>query len=445
MDFAHYQTERQELSLSTLESRHSTLGSKLMSDIAIRVHNLSKKYEISVGKYRHDTLRDQISDTVRSVFQSNGHSHAKNTTFWALKNVSFDVNAGEVVGVIGRNGAGKSTLLKILSRITGPTFGHAEIRGRVGSLLEVGTGFHPELTGRENIYLNGAILGMKKAEINRKFDEIVAFSEVEKFIDTPVKRYSSGMYVRLAFAVAAHLEPEVLIVDEVLAVGDAAFQKKCLGRMGDIASLGRTVLFVSHNMASIAQICKRTLLFKDGDLVLDGDSPSIVSAYLTNGTTACTNWENPVVNFSDDVKFQFNFINILSVDRAPAAAIEFDKGFQVEIGYELVDTIRGLSIVYQILNSRGEVIWSTWDSDPHGWRNGHLRTPGRYVATCRVPGGLLRPGRYMLSLGSCAPDCRLPTHENLLAFDISSVGFHFNENRQGTITPMLEWKIMRLS
>src|SRR5262245_34686033 len=422
-----------------------------MNEIAIQVQNLSKQYKIRFAAGRHDTLRDEITYGFKSLFRRNGRPStlgapsALSNSFWAIKDVSFEVKKGEVLGIIGRNGAGKSTLLKILSRVTEPTEGEATIHGRVGSLLEVGTGFHSELTGRENIYLNGAILGMKKAEIDRKFDEIVAFAEVEKFIDTPVKRYSSGMHVRLAFAVAAHLETEILIVDEVLAVGDASFQKKCLGKMGDIASLGRTVLFVSHNMASIAQICKRTLLFKDGELVLDGDSPSIVSAYLTAGTTACTNWKNPAVNFSDDVKFQFNFINILSVDREPAAVIEFDKGFQVEIGYELVDAIKGLSIVYQILNSRGEVICSTWDSDPHGWRNGHLRTPGRYVATCRVPGGLLRPGRYTLSLGSCAPEHRLPVHDNLLAFDISAVGFHFNENRQGAITPMLEWKIMRLS
>jgi lipopolysaccharide transport system ATP-binding protein len=415
-----------------------------MSEIAIRVENLSKKYEIVVGKLRHDTLRDHISDTFSSLFQSNGHSQAGKEAFWALKDVSFEIKPAEVIGVIGRNGAGKSTLLKILSRITRPTSGSAEIHGRVASLLEVGTGFHGELTGRENIYLNGAILGMKKAEIDRKFDEIVAFSEVEKFIDTPVKRYSSGMYVRLAFAVAAHLEPEVLIIDEVLAVGDAAFQKKCLGKMGDIASLGRTVLFVSHNMAAIAQICKRTFLLKDGKLVLEGDSASIVSAYLTAGTTACTTWENPAVKFSDDVKFQFIFAGILSVHEQPAAVIEFDKGFKVEIRYELVDAIKGLSIVYQILNSRGEVICSTWDNDPHGWRNGHLRAPGRYVATCSVPGGLLRPGRYTLSLGSCAPDHRLPIHDNLLAFEISSVGFHFNENRQGAITPLFNWKTTSL-
>lgn len=410
-----------------------------MSAGAIRVQNLSKRYEIRVGKQRHDTLRDQIAESVRLLFHSNGDGRAGKAVFWALNNVSFEVRPGEVVGIIGKNGAGKSTLLKILSRITAPTAGYAEIYGRVSSLLEVGTGFHAELTGRENIYLNGAILGMKKAEIDRKFDEIVAFSEVEKFIDTPVKRYSSGMYVRLAFAVAAHLEPEVLIVDEVLAVGDAAFQKKCLGKMGDIASLGRTVLFVSHNMAAIAQICPRSLLLQEGRLVLDADSPSVVSAYLTAGSTAGASWQNAAVDFSNGKAFQFAFAAILSPAGEPASVMEFDKGFQVQIGYQLMETIRGLSIVYQILNSRGEVIWSSWDNDPHGWRNGYVRTPGRYVATCRVPGGLLRPGHYTLSLGSCAPDRRLPIHDHLLAFDISSVGFHFNQNRQGTITPLLDW------
>ncbi len=410
-----------------------------MSNVAIQVERLSKKYEIGVSKQRHDTLRDQISDSLKSLFSSNGHVYETSTTFWALSDLSFQISAGEVVGGIGKNGAGKSTLLKILSRITAPTSGRAQIHGRVGSLLEVGTGFHAELTGRENIYLNGAILGMKKAEIDRKFDEIVAFSEVEEFIDTPVKRYSSGMYVRLAFAVAAHLEPEVLIVDEVLAVGDAAFQNKCLGKMGDIASQGRTVLFVSHNMAAIAQICPRSLLLKNGRLALDAESSRVVSAYLTAGAETCASWRNSAAESAAEDQFRFIFAKILSAGNEPAAVIEFDKGFQVQIGYELLDSIKGLSIVYHILNSRGEVIWSTWDSDPHGWRNGQLRRPGRYVATCRVPGGLLRPGRYTLSLGSCAPDRRLPIHDNLLAFDISSVGFHFNENRQGTITPLLDW------
>src|SRR2546430_2065046 len=242
-----------------------------MSNIAIRVDDLSKQYTIGLAQRRHDTLRDQIMDSLRSIFRSNDHGSTSgrkcsgaSNTIWALKNVSFEVKHGEVVGLIGRNGAGKSTLLKILSRITDPTTGRAEIYGRVGSLLEVGTGFHGELTGRENIYLNGAILGMRRGEIENKFDQIVAFAEVEKFIDTPVKRYSSGMYVRLAFAVAAHLEPEILIVDEVLAVGDASFQKKCLGKMSDVVKDGRTILFVSHNMDAIASLCTHTLLVQGG-------------------------------------------------------------------------------------------------------------------------------------------------------------------------------------
>src|SRR5213594_2851144 len=214
-----------------------------MNDITIRMKNLSKRYEIGAAKRRHDTLRDQLADGLKALFRNNGQPRQRKESIWALKDVSFEIRHGEVVGFIGRNGAGKSTLLKILSRITEPTAGHAEVRGRVGSLLEVGTGFHGELTGRENIYLNGAILGMRRGEIENKFDQIVAFAEVEKFIDTPVKRYSSGMYVRLAFAVAAHLEPELLIVDEVLSVGDAAFQRKCLGKMSDVAREGRTVLF----------------------------------------------------------------------------------------------------------------------------------------------------------------------------------------------------------
>jgi lipopolysaccharide transport system ATP-binding protein len=242
-----------------------------MSDTVIRVDGLSKLYRIGRPEDRYKTLRESMAGAVKTpfkraakLFRGQPYCAANMETIWALKNVTFEVKRGEVIGIIGRNGAGKTTLLKILSRITEPTEGYAEIDGRVGSLLEVGTGFHPELTGRENIYLNGAILGMKKAEIERKFDEIVAFAEVEKFIDTPVKHYSSGMYVRLAFAVAAHLEPEILMVDEVLAVGDAAFQEKCLGQMGEVARGGRTVLFVSHNMAAIESLCSRAILLKTG-------------------------------------------------------------------------------------------------------------------------------------------------------------------------------------
>jgi lipopolysaccharide transport system ATP-binding protein len=268
-----------------------------MSGIAIRAEGLWKQYRLGGAQQRYKTLRDSIAQTFMRPFRR-GRKSAGNggpPLFWALKDVSFEIKAGEVVGVIGRNGAGKSTLLKILSRITEPTRGFAEIHGRVGSLLEVGTGFHPELSGRENIYLNGAILGMKRTEVARKFDEIVAFAEVEKFVDTPVKFYSSGMYLRLAFAVAAHLEPEILLVDEVLAVGDRKFQEKCLGKMGEVAGQGRTVLLVSHNMAAVAAICTQGLLLDEGALARSGTAHDCVSAYqfgiqpadaFTNGTAA---------------------------------------------------------------------------------------------------------------------------------------------------------------
>ncbi len=266
-----------------------------MSEFAIKVEGLGKAYKIGKLQQRPDTLRDQLAHLVRTRFSRNGnHSVPKGypaaytttpeidgNTLWALKDVSFELRPGEVVGIIGRNGAGKSTLLKILSRITEPTEGYADINGRIGSLLEVGTGFHPELTGRENIFLNGSILGMKRVEIKNRFDEIVAFAEVEKFIDTPVKHYSSGMYVRLAFAVAAHLEPDILLVDEVLAVGDAVFQKKCLGKMGEVAREGRTVLFVSHNMAAMRRLCQTGIYLDSGRVESNGDIHSVANRYQT--------------------------------------------------------------------------------------------------------------------------------------------------------------------
>lgn len=258
-----------------------------MSDVAIRAANLSKQYYIGGKQQKYKTLRESLvagfSRSFRRILTAGGRRLASTDTIWALKGLFFEIKHGEAVGIIGRNGAGKSTLLKILSRITEPTAGFAEIRGRVRSLLEVGTGFHGELTGRENIYLNGAILGMKSGEIDRKFDEIVAFAEVEKFIDTPVKHYSSGMYLRLAFAVAAHLEPEILLVDEVLAVGDASFQEKCLGKMGDMAKSGRTVLFVSHNMQAISTLTKRCILLDSGQLVFDGHTMSALGYYRSLG------------------------------------------------------------------------------------------------------------------------------------------------------------------
>jgi lipopolysaccharide transport system ATP-binding protein len=258
-----------------------------MSDVVIRVEGLSKLYQLGARQQGYKTFRDRLSDmsavpyrALKSAFRGSENTPKKeDNTIWAMRDISFEVRRGEIVGVIGRNGAGKSTLLKVLSRITEPTEGYAEIRGRVGSMLEVGTGFHPELTGRENIFLNGAILGMRRKEIENKFDEIVAFSEVEKFIDTPVKHYSSGMYLRLAFAVAAHLEPEILLVDEVLAVGDVAFQKKCLGKMGDVAKHGRTVLFVSHNMSAVRTLCNAGLVMNNGQIAQRGDVGESIRTY----------------------------------------------------------------------------------------------------------------------------------------------------------------------
>jgi lipopolysaccharide transport system ATP-binding protein len=254
-----------------------------MSGLALKADGLAKRYSIGAARVRHDTLRDQLVEGVKGLARRR-RLGAEEATLWALSDVSFEVGRGEVLGVVGRNGAGKSTLLKILSMITRPTRGRAEIFGRVGSLLEVGTGFHPELSGRENIYLNGAILGMSRREIDRKFDEIVAFAEIERFLETPVKRYSSGMYVRLAFAVAAHLEPDVLVVDEVLAVGDMAFQRKCLGKMKDVTRQGRTVLFVSHNMPAVKSLCTRAILLEAGRVALDGRVEDVVDMYLRAGT-----------------------------------------------------------------------------------------------------------------------------------------------------------------
>ena len=418
-----------------------------MDEIAIRVQNLSKQYVIGEAQPRYDTLRDWLANGLGSLVRKNGNSRSTKEIFWALKDVTFQVKRGEVVGIIGRNGAGKSTLLKILSRITEPTDGHAEIHGRVGSLLEVGTGFHQELTGRENVYLSGSILGMKRKEIDLRFDEIVAFAEVEKFIDTPVKHYSSGMYLRLAFAVAAHLEPEILLVDEVLAVGDAIFQKKCLGKMGDVAKQGRTVLFVSHNMAAIAQICERALFLESGRLNLDGEPSSVISTYLTSGTTARATWSNPTLDKANEGDLRLHCASVLSLEKDPVPVVEFDKGFQIEIDYELYRPIKGFCIVCQVIDSRGTVVWSSWDSDHSRLRNNGIpREAGHYISTCCVPGALLRPGRYTLSISSRMQNGeRWIVYDNLLSFDISNVGYHFNRNRQGIITPLLEWKVKRIS
>jgi lipopolysaccharide transport system ATP-binding protein len=369
-----------------------------MSDIAIRVEKLSKLYRIGLARQRYETLRDEIADSVRSLFRRNGRSHQQNDTFWALKDLSFNVKQGEVVGIIGRNGAGKSTLLKILSRITEPTKGRAMIRGRVGSLLEVGTGFHGELSGRENIYLNGAILGMKKAEIDRKFDEIVAFSEVENFIDTPVKRYSSGMHVRLAFAVAAHLEPEIVIIDEVLAVGDVAFQRKCLGKMSDVAKEGRTVLFVSHNMLSVQSLCTRTIVLRAGAIIFNGTPEQAIGDYLASVDQLQS---QPLESRSDRVGgevFRFNSVQFLDPDTlVPSDVLVSGQPVLIRIGYvnKTAKTLKDVSCGISFFTSggahlcgcRARAVGANFDVQPS---NGYT--------DCFVPKWPLSAGRYSFHL-----------------------------------------------
>jgi lipopolysaccharide transport system ATP-binding protein len=375
-----------------------------MSTIAIHVANLTKKYEIMVGKHRHDTLRDQISESLSSLFHRNGHSRGQRESFWALKDVCFEVEPGEVIGIIGPNGAGKSTLLKILSRITVPTAGFAEIRGRVGALLEVGTGFHPELTGRENIYLNGAVLGMKKAEISRKFDEIVAFSEIEKFIDTPAKRYSSGMYVRLAFAVAAHLEPEILIVDEVLAVGDARFQKKCLGKIHSVVGEGRTVLFVSHNMTAVEHLCHKTIVLQHGKVVFNGASNEALRYYFENVYGHRPGSESHVFDLRDAAGRPPQFSPLLermeffSADGSPLkGSLPVGAALKARVHFNLDQPTSSFSVGLGFNNLYGERVFSAASSfhpdQPKDKKMGHQ------VFVCEIPSLTLVPGEYILKVG----------------------------------------------
>ena len=361
-----------------------------MGELAIQVEQLGKQYRLGARpKYRalRDTLTDWLNAPARALAavtrgrQTTAPAGAPNS-FWALKDVSFEVQRGEVIGIIGRNGAGKSTLLKILSRVTRPTEGHARIYGRVSSLLEVGTGFHPELTGRENIYLNGTILGMKRYEIVRKFDEIVAFSEIEKFIDTPVKHYSSGMYTRLAFAVAAHLEPEILMVDEVLAVGDAAFQKKCLGKMGEVAQEGRTVFFVSHNMAAIENLCQHGMLLKQGRIDFIGSQAQAIARYLANDEQM----SNDLQQRTDRVgSGTLRVVNIQFRDMLGAEIDTLTSGQDVDVClyYETLESFRGLGIIVSIVfkNALGTPLFLQ-----HNRMTGDLWSdiPRRGVFICRL-------------------------------------------------------------
>lgn len=377
-----------------------------MSDIAIRAENLGKIYRIGRAQQRHDTLRDVIGSWRSEVGgwvqqlrhpTSNLQHQTSNDTIWALKDVSFEVHRGEVVGIIGRNGAGKSTLLKILSRITEPTKGYAEIHGRVGSLLEVGTGFHPELTGRENIYLNGAILGMKRAEIDRQFDEIVAFAEIERFLDTPVKRYSSGMYVRLAFAVAAHLEPEILLVDEVLAVGDAAFQKKCLGKMGDVAREGRTVLFVSHNMAAVMNLCRRAILLNRGEISQQGPVQLVTQEYISSLEPVGTRALGQFADREGSGTLRFVDLRILDASGREVLGPVCGEDMTFELTYEAPQSLNMKSVVFSIgfYNLFGQPLFMC-RSDLRGTEYTNL--PAQGLVACQIPRFPLPPGRFRVNL-----------------------------------------------
>jgi lipopolysaccharide transport system ATP-binding protein len=424
-----------------------------MSDTVIQVDGLSKKYIIRHERgARYATLRDSLADSVTGLGRRalralrpsvQIESNPGREELWALRDVSFEVQQGERLGVIGRNGAGKSTLLKILSRITDPTRGRVTIRGRVASLLEVGTGFHPELTGRENIFLNGAILGMSKSEIKERFDEIVAFSEVEMFLDTPLKRYSAGMQVRLAFAVAAHLDPEILVVDEVLAVGDFSFQKKCLGKMQDVARSGRTVLFVSHDMGAINTLCQRALLLNSGNLAMIGSTHAVVAGYLDTASGLYSPIRIPVQDHGE-----FRLISVtVNQNGRPTNVVRSRQPFTVSIAYENVQVVPGSRLMLILRNQKGEVIFTTSDYD-EPTDDASNRRAGRFVSSVMVPGRLLKEG---VIHGTVAMDVRnermVFAEPDVLQVDVVDPEcdpFCETHRRDGAVAPILAWQMMRV-
>lgn len=417
-----------------------------MSNLAVRVDDIGKQYNIFTETTRYQTLRDKIVETIKSPVKALLNP-AGSEKFWALRHISFTLEHGQVLGVIGKNGAGKSTLLKVLSRVVEPTEGIAEINGRVGSLLEVGTGFHPELTGRENIYLNGAILGMKRTEIDRKFDEIVAFSEIEKFLDTPVKRYSSGMYMRLAFAVSAHLEPEILVVDEVLAVGDAEFQRKCLGKMSDVASEGRTVMFVSHNMSAIQRLTQECIVLDHGGMVMRAPTAQAVDYYLTNdfagdGERKYTIDEIP----SEAYPFKPVAVRVTNKAGQITDTLLSVEPINIEVEYELEQDITGLRVGVYLMTSRGEYIFTSFDTDePEEFNKFGTRKAGRYVSRCTLPGDMLNEGRFVVGMNASSYKIkRYFGDERAVNFNVNTTGapgMQWAEVRLGPIRPRLNWTI----
>lgn len=423
----------------------------MMSNLAIKVENLSKRYRIGLREEVHDTLGGALVAWARRPAQNlrrlrrmtrfSEKGWDEEDVIWALKDVSFEVNQGEVVGVIGRNGAGKSTLLKILSRITQPTSGRVELHGRVSSLLEVGTGFHAELTGRENIYLNGTILGMSKAEIDKKFDEIVEFSGVEKFIDTPVKRYSSGMMVRLAFSVAAHLEPEILLVDEVLAVGDAEFQRKCLGKMGEVARGGRTVVFVSHNMGAVRNLCQRVIWLQAGTLHDQGHSFELVEKYLSVGASSS---EKIVLSADDEKPMRLREISVIDSSGVTTNHLSMSSPFWVSVTYDINQKVRGAHVICFIVTHDGVTVLGSGDADCEPQRLG-LRLPGQYTGKFSIPAHLLGEGRYYLTVSLGIPFVNVfDRHEHILSFEITDVDSRRRElqhlRRPGILGMEIPWQ-----
>lgn len=418
-----------------------------MRDIAIRVENLSKQYRIGEQQASNKTLREALVSAARVPFRwlRSGSKQDENT-FWALNDVSFEIKQGEAVGIIGRNGAGKSTLLKILSRITKPTHGRVEMFGHVGSLLEVGTGFHTELSGRENIYLNGAILGMSRREIDRKFDEIVAFAETEKFLDTPVKHYSSGMYVRLAFAVAAHLEPDILIVDEVLAVGDTSFQKKSLGKMEDVTSQGRTVLFVSHSMPAVTRLCSSTILLDKGQVVQIGASQDVVSSYLNFGvgSMSAREWKDAEQRPGNDIA-RLRAVRVIDEGGFVSANIDIRKTVKIEMEFDVLKEGYILVPNFHFINSEGVHVFASSDLNPN-WRK-TPRPAGAHVATAWIPGNFLAEGTMMVGAALSTMD---PVQVHF--YERDAVAFHITDSLKGdsargdyggaipgVVRPILKW------
>jgi lipopolysaccharide transport system ATP-binding protein len=409
----------------------------------IKADKLGKEYKLGTRDAAYATVRETLAGWARAPLDllRRGGRRKGAQTVWALRDVSFEINPGEVVGIIGRNGAGKSTLLKLLSRITEPTTGRAELYGRVGSLLEVGTGFHPELSGRENIYLNGSILGMSRAEIESKFDEIVAFAEVEKFLDTPVKRYSSGMYVRLAFAVAAHLEPEILVVDEVLAVGDHAFQQKCLNKMRDVSAHGRTVLFVSHNMGAISRLCERCILLDQGRILDIGPTAKVVQTYMTSGLVQRSEYLQPAAASKEMNLRRVALVGAL--DQELRSEIAYHEGFRFLIEYEVQGPLSGVSVSIVLYTVDGTCAFVSADTDRHDELL-LTRAPGYYRSSVLIPAEWLNIGRYTVNvtLSSAATSGVVYDDVEALVFnvvDTGSPGSRHGVERKGVLQPMLNW------